>query len=110
MLREMHGEHGPRFTVCYGKSNWAYYREIFPGCEFSPAPGIDSGEALLGVQGRCRILLTKHFAADGVSKAGFGRWADALGGQTISTDSFARSWSETLAPPAKGSTNSCGLW
>jgi hypothetical protein len=62
MLSGLHQRYGPQFTFCYGKSNWAYYRQIFPAVEFKP---LVDGHLELGQVGDSNIVLMQHFSAWG---------------------------------------------
>ena len=56
----------PSWIICYGKSNWRYYEEIFRDVRFKPAI---NQEIRVGQDGNATILLLPFFAYQFVSSA-----------------------------------------
>lgn len=75
-LRFEVSEFQPNWIICYGKSNWPHYEEIFRGVQFSP----ELNEKIkAGQNGHSTILLLPFFSYYFVSAALIGQIADRFG-------------------------------
>lgn len=68
-LRSLLAENSPRAVICYGKSFWSDYRELFEGSKFE-----QEGQFQTAVFDNTLVVLTGHFAARSMN----GRFDDVV--------------------------------
>jgi hypothetical protein len=68
-LRGLIEEHRPKIVICYGKTFWGYFQELFEGQKFS-----EDGRFRTAETEKTQVILTDHFSARSMN----GRFDDVL--------------------------------